>query len=239
MFPARQEDFMNPSPRPPKTPSKLSDSLHHQINMYALVASAAGVGALASTQPSEAKIVYTPAHHVIGENQKYTLAFDHKTADFVIANSQCVTCSSSGWKQLAVAPASNGHGESNQVIGAYGWASALRRGARISDGRAFYPGGVMAEELWPFGASKTYTEGPWANVSNRYLGLRFEINGKFHYGWARLNVTLAKGDFEITATLTGYAYETIPGKPIIAGKTKGESNSLGALAAGAAGRPGK
>jgi hypothetical protein len=44
-----------------------------------------------------------------------------------------------------------------------------------------------------------------------------------------------------TYTLTGYAYETVPNKTIIAGKTKGadvitlESGSLGALAAGASG----
>jgi hypothetical protein len=43
----------------------------------------------------------------------------------------------------------------------------------------------------------------------------------------------------ITATLTGYAYETIPNKPIIAGKTKGpdvitvQPGTLGHLAAGA------
>ena len=51
--------------------------------------------------------------------------------------------------------------------------------------------------------------------------MKFTINGKVHYGWARLSVTNLKGKFRITATLTGYAYETIPNKPIIAGKTKG------------------
>jgi len=45
--------------------------------------------------------------------------------------------------------------------------------------------------------------------------------------------------YYITATLTGYAYETIPNKPIIAGKTHGkdvitlQDASLGHLAAGA------
>ncbi len=84
--------------------------------------------------------------------------------------------------------------------------------------------------------------GDWNNVKDRYLGLKFKIQGKgkIHYGWARLNVR-DHGHY-ITATLTGYAYETIPNKPIIAGKTKGpdvitlEPGSLGALAAGAAGR---
>ena len=56
-------------------------------------------------------------------------------------------------------------------------------------------------------------------MRGRYLGLKFLIRGKVHYGWARLNVTV--GNSKITATLTGYAYETIPNNPIIAGKTKG------------------
>jgi len=47
----------------------------------------------------------------------------------------------------------------------------------------------------------------------------------------------------ITATLTGYAYETIPNKPIIAGKTHGpdvitlQDASLGHLARGASAIP--
>jgi hypothetical protein len=83
--------------------------------------------------------------------------------------------------------------------------------------------------------------GPWANVANRYLGLKFQIKGKTHYGWARMTVKLSRAD--ITATLTGYAYETIPNRPIVAGKTKGpdvitvQPASLGHLAAGAAAIP--
>ena len=69
------------------------------------------------------------------------------------------------------------------------------------------------------------TLGRWVNVRDRYLGLKFKINGKFHYDWARLNVKVLKGKFKITATLTGYAYETIPGKAIIAGATKGPDDA--------------
>ena len=46
------------------------------------------------------------------------------------------------------------------------------------------------------------------------------IKGKAHYGWLRLTVRLS-GHARITATLTGYAYETVANKPIIAGATKG------------------
>jgi len=48
--------------RPARVPSQLSESLHHRLNMYAIAAGAAGVGALALAQPAEAKIVYTPSH---------------------------------------------------------------------------------------------------------------------------------------------------------------------------------
>jgi len=70
----------------------------------------------------------------------------------------------------------------------------------------------------------TSTFGPWDNVANRYLGLKFKIHGKTHHGWARLSIQWVNGSF--TATLTGYAYETIPNKPIIAGDKKAESSSV-------------
>jgi hypothetical protein len=47
--------------------------------------------------------------------------------------------------------------------------------------------------------------------------LKFQVKGETHYGWARLSVQLNEG---FTVTLTGYAYETVPNKPIIAGATK-------------------
>ena len=100
-----------------------------------------------------------------------------------------------------------------------------------------------------------YSFGAWGNlplIPYRYLGVKFEIDGKTHYGWARMIVKVA--GVNITATLTGYAYETIPNKTIIAGKksdseesttlsdTPGtadailEPASLGQLAQGATGR---
>jgi hypothetical protein len=82
--------------------------------------------------------------------------------------------------------------------------------------------------------------GAWANggngVRNRYIGIRFTIKNQIHYGWARISVS----KWPFATTLTGYAYETIPNKPIIAGKTKGPDvvvapATLGDLAAGASG----
>jgi len=75
--------------------------------------------------------------------------------------------------------------------------------------------------------------GPWHGAQNRYLGLKFLVKGQVHYGWARLSVSKI---FPFTATLTGYAYETIPNKSIVAGKTHGNNDTtLGRLAQGASG----
>jgi len=226
----------------PRTPSGLSDSVHRQLNMYALAASAAGVGVVALSQPAEAKIVYTPANRVIGPNQKYDLALNHKHADFWFSNNQCLggtfPCSSTAWDYLAVGPVST---PANEVVGEQHWASALKRGAQISKGQHFSFSARMASQCSGIGCTGPRTNGPWVNVTDRYLGLKFKIDGKFHYGWARLNVAVVKGQFEVVATLTGYAYETIPNKPIIAGKTKGpdaiaaQPGSLGQLARGSAG----
>jgi hypothetical protein len=59
---------MKQSPRVPKSPSNVPDSVHQQLNMYALAASAAGVSLLALAQPAEGRIVYTPANIKITEN---------------------------------------------------------------------------------------------------------------------------------------------------------------------------
>ena len=78
---------------------------------------------------------------------------------------------------------------------------------------------------------------PWLKVSQDYLGLKFVIKGKVHFGWARVKM----GGLENTDYITGYAYETIPNKAIVTGKTKGteeQAGSLGALATGTARRRG-
>jgi hypothetical protein len=89
--------------------------------------------------------------------------------------------------------------------------------------------------------------GPWANVASRYLGLKFVIKGETHFGWARLNVSCS--NYQVTATLTGYAYESIANRPIPTGKERGtdepddpipagdSSTTLGRLAQGAKGWP--
>jgi hypothetical protein len=217
--------------RPLKT-ARLSDSLHQRLNSYALAASAAGVSALALSQPAEAKIVYTPAHIKIGFGRVdlYNLNLNHDgTADFTIdTGSSCAnTCN------FYLGAFGQAYSNAVEMAGVRD-AAALHPGARIGPAKQFDIWFMKMAEVYYSTYGKRSVNGQWVNVANRYLGLKFLIKGKIHYGWARLSVKVQ--GHAITATLTGYAYETIPNKPIIAGKTKvGDDRArttLGRLALG-------
>jgi len=218
----------------PRNTAQLSESLNRHLGQYALAASAAGVGVLALTHPAEAKIVYSKSHVVIGTNHIYKLDLNHDgLADFTIDNHSFFTDTIVATLGAYPAQPKNAVVGAQPQVGYPYYAYALKSGATVGPKQPF-SGGWMA---WSDGANR---EGQWVNVRRRYLGLKFLVKGKIHYGWARLNVTV--GNSSITATLTGYAYETIPNNPIIAGKTKGpdvitvKSGSLGRLAQGSAGK---
>jgi hypothetical protein len=201
------------------TPAKLPESTHRRLNAYAIAAGAAGVGLLASVRPSEAKIVYTPTHRVIGLNGSYNLDLNHDgIADFVIFE-KAFYSTVYNINFLSVKPlGSNGvAGQQNH------YAEALPRGVRIGSNNFYQHQAEMCDAR---SGSRRGSFGPWVNVTNRYLGLKFTIKGKTHYGWARLTVKTTYGHIAIDATLTGYAFETIANKAIIAGRTKGPEDTI-------------
>jgi hypothetical protein len=209
--------------------------LEQRLNLYALAASAAGVGALALVQPAEARVVYTRAHHVFQQNTVYHLDLNHdRTTDFFLSNDYRDQSGGTAAVMRVNAPRLNGFA----VSSSRGYALALNEGAKINSGRVFDSGfGVMQVVSTSSHGNET-NKGNWQQAANRYLGLKFSLAGKTHYGWARLTVHATADPAHITATLTGYAYETIPNKSITAGKTTGaevavEPASLGHLAKGA------
>ena len=124
---------MKRSSGPGKRPSNLSESVHHQLNMYALAASAAGVGLLALLSPAEAKIVYTPAD-VNSSWYFYKLDPNHDgIADFVL-NSFPIFHYSTFVKVPAIYSAPS----PNAVMGKSHLA-AVWPGEEIGPKRKFYP----------------------------------------------------------------------------------------------------
>ncbi len=227
--------------RTSRKPSNLSESLQRRLNAYALAASAAGLGMLAFSQSANAKVVYTRAHTILKLGNHYNLDLNHdQTNDFYFRNFSTDVHHLNGLEVAAYRSAPNGVAASSTSSG-YGrflWPLALEKGVKVgpancencSNDRGYYMD--MVDSLK---SGKVY--GHWSNVRNRYLGLAFTIKGRVHYGWARW--TVQNHNDSIVATLTGYAYETVPGKAIITGRTKGpavitlEPASLGHLAAGA------
>ena len=67
--------------------------------------------------------------------------------------------------------------------------------------------------------------GQWVNVFNRYLGLKFQINGETHFGWARMSMKFSFFQ-KSESVLNGYAYETQPNTPITAGQQHGEADGV-------------
>jgi hypothetical protein len=164
--------------------------------------------------PAQARIIYTPAHHVIKQGATHKLDVNHDgTVDFTLNDVYHAT-SSGFYATISAAPAA-GNGLQGWT-GNLPWAFALKPGAAIGP-RHYFPGQVLV--LVDSLAGSLNYFGSWVNVKNRYAGLQFKIAGKIHYGWARLNIQVTNRS-TITATLTGYAYETIPNKPIHAGQTK-------------------
>jgi len=234
-------------PRVEKTAS-LPNLLQQQLNMYALAASAAGVSMLALAQPASAKIVYTPAHIKLSPHHVLSLDLNHDGINdfalFIQTGQSCFrgsqTCSTSfSWARMYVGPSSRGNAIVGKVTPDY--ASALRAGVLIGPKLSFQSAGKLMGDV-AYNHKSAHYDGPWADsgkpVDKRYLGLKFLIKGKVHFGWARLNVRIYRSPTPTaTAVLTGYAYETIPNKPIVAGKTHGpdvilRDTTLGALALG-------
>ena len=234
---------MKASSRLPRTPSRLSDSVHHQLNMYALAASAAAVGLLSLTQPAEARVFYTPAHKWIPVNRNYSLDLNHDgVGDFKLGLFS--SNRSSGFSHdlnVNRAKVSQSRNQIYSVVsGGVLCAAALPKGTKVGPNSPGFRSRLPAAAMFSIFSNPDCTSsrkvGPWLKVKGQaYLGVRFAIKGKVHYGWARIgNISHVK---PLRALLTGYAYETIPNKPIITGRTNGpdavQPASLGHLAQGA------
>src|ERR1700722_9516916 len=224
-----------------RTQSRLSSKLEKNLWAYAAAAGAAGIGLLASPQLAGAKVVYTPTNASVKPGG-LTLDLNHDgIADFyLVPGGAASIAASTQYSYLLVCHLPENYpshlcvqssssiqpNKDNTVRVASSGALALPAGAKIAFGEKFQiPGhaaGMVDRKFYSGSNTAQFWKGPWANggkgSTNRYLGFKFKISGQFHYGWARLTVlTPAHGGW--TATLTGYAYETVANKGIVAGQT--------------------
>lgn len=244
------------------TKKPTSKRLNRQITLYSLAASAAGVSVLALAQPAQSEVVITKKTLPIPPSTFVGISFTNDGINdfsfFLSATFSSVSTMLDGYN-LSMRSLKNGKG----VVGTHPSqsvhpnVSALMRGAKIGPSANFVSSvigdfGVTVERSFtPHGGGTKQFVGKWGgNPKNRYVGVRFLINGETHYGWVRLTVTTQPKKF-ISATITAYAYETVANKPIAAGTAQTPTAelqvpeniqnqagpSLGMLALGADGLP--
>jgi hypothetical protein len=210
-------------PRSRKTRTNLTASTNHRLNSYALAAGAAGVSLLALAQPAEAEIVYTPVHATIDRDGSYKLDLNNEgKVDFIITEKTVARGSTGIWEMLYITPVKGNEVKCPVCAFTYIYAEALYAGAQIGSSSlfSFYAGPGRLPMASRFNSRGHFVSlGSWCNVRDRYLGLKFQLSDGPHFGWARLSVEFVGGSQETwRAQITGYAYETIPGKQIKAGQ---------------------
>lgn len=212
----------------------LSSALEKNLSAYALAAGSAGVALLACAQPADAKVVITRVDISVpinGTPVQFDINGDGQT-DFSLSAYADGGCTSTSARlkhhkarpplgcgffddQLRVIPAQAAN-EIWQAGTSYGYncAANLGRGVRIDRLRPFAAGAMVM--YGDVGTSAGNQFCPWRfnNPPKYFLGVKFlDTGGNLHYGWVRV----ASGG--VRATITGYAYETIPNKPILTGAT--------------------
>jgi len=173
-----------------------------------------------------AEVVYTQVNAPVPLNGFYNIDLNHDgIVDYTLRSSYL-----EGWCQFGdqyswSLQVLTGNGDSVVTTTGHinaGYAAALQAGVVVSATQSFYNGAsVMADLYW--GGCGRGSDGPWLNVSDRYLGFQMRAaDGTLRYGWARI-ATAAYIDqlgYLHTATmLTGFAYQTVAGQPIAAGQT--------------------
>ncbi|MFC7444928.1 MULTISPECIES: T9SS type A sorting domain-containing protein [Mesoflavibacter] len=164
--------------------------------------------AIAGVAEANGQIIYTDIDpDFVGNDSNIGLDLDNDTNfDFVIIDDAAP----------AVAIVAYNSTTGNSFVGSqpsYIYPFALNAGDPISAGQTAWYGGSNVGTLNYVSCYNGIGGSNWCGVTDKYLGLRFQIAGQTHYGWARLDVT-ASGD---SYTLKDYAYESTPNTAINAG----------------------
>lgn len=181
------------------------------LKQYAAAAlGVAGLTAMASAQVPGHNIIYTPADLAIDTHPstQIPIDFNHDGSPDIFLSAHHFTDFFSGGLGF------DGYG---RIDGSLGSAAsviashALPKGMIIDKGGQFKNKFVILASATSgsyLGATHKQVTGAFANIKNKYLGVRFQINGKVHEGWVRF--TLASSGTTISGTMSGYAFDTVP-----------------------------
>jgi len=211
------------------------DHLNRHLARYSVAAAVAGVSVLALAQPAESEVIVTKKTIPI------PLSPGTETIPISLTNNGNNDFSFSLYsfsyksfrRSLRMWPLEGGAVVAQSSARHLPSALALVRGAKIGPSAHFSTANLANIEESQGGCSYARStcgqkfSGLWGgSPKNRFLGVRFLINGETHYGWIRLTVNTATRAI-MSATITGYAYETVANKPILAGTAETASTTAG------------
>lgn len=196
----------------------MKKELQNRLSRYTVAAAAVVAAASGAT----AQVVYTdvnPDYTADDDNNAngFTAVFldlnNDAAPDFILA-ARDTTIGANRTRFTLVAP----YGTVNAVAGetptAYDYALALNLNDAINNTLNWIAAtNTMAYNV---ASANPYNEN-WNGVTDKYLGLKFNVGANVHYGWARLDVQ-AIGD---VWTLKDYAFNATPDAAINAGQTAG------------------
>jgi hypothetical protein len=216
---------MSRNRRPIRT--TVTDSLDSFVKQYSIAAAAAGVSVLAMATPAAGKVVITHANISIPQcNCSVYLDLNNDGVNDFSFRLSYSNFSTGYYLRFLDVKGLDGGG----VKGTGQDASCLLQGAKIGPSAHFSATLMESSFLRSNKSRGTYTRslhGKWGeNHPNRYLGVKFKIDGATHYGWIRVKVTSSKGS--LAATITEYGYETIANKTLKAGLSSADAENIDA-----------
>lgn len=190
-----------------------SKNLSKRLTQYGALTAAIGGIAEASGQ-----VIYTDITDVGGPVFSYELNLDNDGAgnhDFTIEDWKITTATNSSALKIWIKAG-------NAVAGSkpsYVYPFALDSGAVIDAAQPWQSNSGNSQwqtmQFLDAGGNGCQYASKWCDVTDKFLGLRFDIGGNTHYGWARLD---APGSNDTsTWTIKDYAYEATPDSAITAG----------------------
>lgn len=174
----------------------------------------------AAANTANAQVVYTNVtpDSTITTGGSYDLDLDNDgTADFVLGvtsgaytygsftipyNLGTISANTANAIDTSTTQFSAEHNTNDAINSSLNWADPSTTSYQVL---GFAPGGAFAG----------YNYGNFVGATNKFIGLRFQIDGLDHYGWVRIDMA-SDGS---TITIKDYAYDATPGATSYCGQT--------------------
>jgi hypothetical protein len=195
----------------------MKKSTQDKLKMYSALAGTAVVSS------AGAQVVFTDINPdtIVHDTAFYNLDLNNDgTDDFQFSADTMMTSSySAGIAQVQIIGNNNDAVLGSLYATTYPFPFSLNNGDTVKPANPNWNAYAQNSGLGYLGVFLTasYNYGNWVGVQDKYIGLRIDVGGQLHYGWARMSVS----PHADTIIIKEYAYEQTPNQYIICGLVAG------------------